>query len=95
VKGLDRDFAPAGSALDLHNRVERDEPGDLIIALRLPGEAGMFSAHSRYLKVRERCDRRGASVRRLAATSECRDGRRQSASTDTMRVFLRRRQRLQ
>src|SRR3981189_1330617 len=30
------------------------EPGDLIIALRLPGEARRFSAHSRYLKVRER-----------------------------------------
>jgi xanthine dehydrogenase YagS FAD-binding subunit len=36
---------------------ERDsalEPGDLIVALRLPGEAGTFSAHARYLKVRER-----------------------------------------
>jgi xanthine dehydrogenase YagS FAD-binding subunit len=36
---------------------ERDsvlEPGDLIVALRLPGEARAFSAHARYLKVRER-----------------------------------------
>ncbi|MGO4721910.1 MULTISPECIES: FAD binding domain-containing protein [unclassified Inquilinus] len=30
------------------------QPGDLIVALRLPAEAAAFSAHSRYLKVRER-----------------------------------------
>ncbi len=30
------------------------EPGDLIVALRLPGEARTFSPHARYLKVRER-----------------------------------------
>jgi xanthine dehydrogenase YagS FAD-binding subunit len=30
------------------------EPSDLIVALRLPSEAGSFSAHARYLKVRER-----------------------------------------
>jgi xanthine dehydrogenase YagS FAD-binding subunit len=30
------------------------EPGDLIVALRLPGEARAFGAHARYLKVRER-----------------------------------------
>jgi xanthine dehydrogenase YagS FAD-binding subunit len=30
------------------------EPGDLIVALRLPAEARTFSAHARYLKVRER-----------------------------------------
>src|ERR1700719_3795170 len=30
------------------------EPGDLIVALRLPGEARAFSAHQRYLKVWER-----------------------------------------
>ena len=30
------------------------EPGDLIVALRLPGEARDFAAHARYLKVRER-----------------------------------------
>src|ERR1700686_5292950 len=30
------------------------EPGDLILAVRLPGEARTFSAHARYLKVRER-----------------------------------------
>jgi xanthine dehydrogenase YagS FAD-binding subunit len=36
---------------------ERDsvlEPGDLIVALRLPKQAKGFSAHARYLKVRER-----------------------------------------
>jgi xanthine dehydrogenase YagS FAD-binding subunit len=36
---------------------ERDsmlEPGDLIVAVRLPASAGRFAAHSRYLKVRER-----------------------------------------
>jgi xanthine dehydrogenase YagS FAD-binding subunit len=30
------------------------EPGDLIVALRLPGDARAFSVHARYLKVRER-----------------------------------------
>jgi xanthine dehydrogenase YagS FAD-binding subunit len=30
------------------------EPGDLIVALRLPGEARALAAHARYLKVRER-----------------------------------------
>lgn len=30
------------------------EPGELIVAVRLPGEAASFSAHTRYLKVRER-----------------------------------------
>jgi xanthine dehydrogenase YagS FAD-binding subunit len=30
------------------------DPGDLIVALRLPAEARAFSAHARYLKVRER-----------------------------------------
>jgi xanthine dehydrogenase YagS FAD-binding subunit len=36
---------------------ERDsvlEPGELVVAVRLPAEAPAFSAHSRYLKVRER-----------------------------------------
>jgi xanthine dehydrogenase YagS FAD-binding subunit len=39
---------------DTPERESALEPGDLIVALRLPGEAGMFSAHARYLKVRER-----------------------------------------
>src|SRR6201996_299376 len=30
------------------------EPGDLIVALRLPADAVAFAAHARYLKVRER-----------------------------------------
>jgi xanthine dehydrogenase YagS FAD-binding subunit len=30
------------------------EPGELIVAVRLPAEAAAFSAHARYLKVRER-----------------------------------------
>jgi xanthine dehydrogenase YagS FAD-binding subunit len=30
------------------------EPGDLIVALRLPADAPAFAAHARYLKVRER-----------------------------------------
>jgi xanthine dehydrogenase YagS FAD-binding subunit len=30
------------------------EPGDLIVALRLPAEAAAFAAHSRYVKLRER-----------------------------------------
>jgi xanthine dehydrogenase YagS FAD-binding subunit len=36
---------------------ERDsvlEPGELIVAIRLPAEAARFSAHARYIKVRER-----------------------------------------
>jgi xanthine dehydrogenase YagS FAD-binding subunit len=39
------------------NSPEREsvlEPGDLIVAIRLPAEARGFSAHARYLKVRER-----------------------------------------
>jgi xanthine dehydrogenase YagS FAD-binding subunit len=30
------------------------EPGDLIVAIRLPAEAAAFAAHARYIKVRER-----------------------------------------
>jgi len=46
------------------------EPGDLIVALRLPGDARAFSGHQRYLKVRtnflclrHRFGRRGAADR--------------------------------
>src|SRR5271156_1743416 len=49
---------------------ERDsalEPGDLIVALRLPGEAWDFSAHARYLKVRERTSYAFAVVSAAAA----------------------------
>jgi xanthine dehydrogenase YagS FAD-binding subunit len=43
------------------------EPGDLIIALRLPAEARAFSAHTRYLKVRERTSYAFAIVSAAAA----------------------------
>src|SRR5580704_13976503 len=43
------------------------EPGDLIVALRLPGEGSAFSAHQRYLKVRERTSFAFAIVSAAAA----------------------------
>lgn len=43
------------------------EPGDLIVALRVPGEARAFSAHQRYLKVRERTSYAFAMVSAAAA----------------------------
>jgi xanthine dehydrogenase YagS FAD-binding subunit len=43
------------------------EPGDLIVALRLPGEAHAFSGHARYLKVRERTSYAFAVVSAAAA----------------------------
>jgi xanthine dehydrogenase YagS FAD-binding subunit len=43
------------------------EPGDLIVALRLPREAETFSAHARYLKVRERTSFAFAVVSAAAA----------------------------
>jgi xanthine dehydrogenase YagS FAD-binding subunit len=43
------------------------EPGDLIVALRLPAEARAFSAHTRYLKVRERTSFAFALVSAAAA----------------------------
>ena len=43
------------------------EPGDLIIALRLPPDAGGFAAHARYLKVRERTSYAFAVVSAAAA----------------------------
>jgi xanthine dehydrogenase YagS FAD-binding subunit len=49
---------------------ERDsvlEPGDLIVALRLPGDAPAFAAHARYLKVRERTSFAFAVVAAAAA----------------------------
>src|SRR5205085_1666515 len=39
---------------DAPERESELQPGDLIVALRLPAEARAFSAHARYLKVRER-----------------------------------------
>jgi xanthine dehydrogenase YagS FAD-binding subunit len=43
------------------------DPGDLIVALRLPGEARGFSAHARYVKVRERTSYAFAVVSAAAA----------------------------
>src|SRR5260221_4259281 len=39
---------------DTPERESALEPGDLIVALRLPGEASTFAANARYLKVLER-----------------------------------------
>lgn len=49
---------------------ERDntlEPGDLIVAVRLPAEAAGFAAHARYLKLRERTSYAFAVVSAAAA----------------------------
>ncbi len=62
-------------ALDAFHRLPGDtpkresvlEPGDLIVALRLPTEARGFSAHARYLKVRERTSFAFAVVSAAAA----------------------------
>src|SRR4051812_6812398 len=62
-------------ALDALHRLpgdtpERDsvlEPGELIVALRLPPEAAKFSAQSRYLKLRERTSYAFAIVSAAAA----------------------------
>jgi xanthine dehydrogenase YagS FAD-binding subunit len=43
------------------------EPGDLIVAVRLPAEAAAFAAHGRYLKVRERTSYAFAVVSAAAA----------------------------
>lgn len=43
------------------------EPGDLIVALRLPAEARTFAPHARYLKVRERTSYAFAVVSAAAA----------------------------
>ncbi len=52
---------------DTPERESALEPGDLIVALRLPVEAGTFSAHARYLKVRERTSYAFAVVSAAAA----------------------------
>ena len=43
------------------------EPGEMIVAVRLPAEAAHFAAHSRYLKVRERTSYAFAVVSAAAA----------------------------
>jgi xanthine dehydrogenase YagS FAD-binding subunit len=55
---------------------ERDsalEPGDLIVAVRLPGDTRAFSAHARYLKLRERTSYAFAVVS-VAAALRIEDG---------------------
>jgi xanthine dehydrogenase YagS FAD-binding subunit len=52
---------------DTPERESALEPGDLIVALRLPREAAAFSAHARYLKVRERTSYAFAVVSAAAA----------------------------
>jgi xanthine dehydrogenase YagS FAD-binding subunit len=43
------------------------EPGELIVAVRLPAEAAKFAAHARYLKIRERTSYAFAVVSAAAA----------------------------
>jgi xanthine dehydrogenase YagS FAD-binding subunit len=54
------------------------EPGELIVALRLPAEAAAFSDHARYLKLRERTSFAFAVVS-AAATLRLQDGSIQEA----------------
>ena len=61
--------------LDMFHRLPGDaperesmlEPGELIVAVRLPAEAARFAAHARYLKVRERTSYAFAVVSAAAA----------------------------
>ncbi len=43
------------------------EPGEMIVAVRLPAEAALFAAHARYLKVRDRTSYAFAVVSAAAA----------------------------
>ena len=43
------------------------EPGEMIVAVRLPPEAAGFAAHARYLKIRERTSYAFAVVSAAAA----------------------------
>ena len=52
---------------DAPNRESVLDPGELIVAVRLPAEAAAFSAHARYLKVRERTSYAFAVVSAAAA----------------------------
>lgn len=52
---------------DHPEKVTALEPGDLILAIRLPAEARDFAAHARYLKVRERTSFAFALVSAAAA----------------------------
>jgi xanthine dehydrogenase YagS FAD-binding subunit len=53
-----------GDAPDHENMLE---PGEMIVAVRLPAEAARFAAHARYLKVRERMSYAFAVVSAAAA----------------------------
>jgi xanthine dehydrogenase YagS FAD-binding subunit len=53
-----------GSTPELESTLK---PGDLIVAIRLPGEAAAFSGHARYLKLRERTSYAFAVVSAAAA----------------------------
>ncbi len=52
---------------DTPERESALEPGELIVAVRLPAEAARFAAHARYLKVRERTSYAFAVVSAAAA----------------------------
>src|SRR5262245_57901529 len=52
---------------DAPERESMLEPGDMIVAVRLPAKATRFAAHSRYLKVRERTSYAFAVVSAAAA----------------------------
>jgi xanthine dehydrogenase YagS FAD-binding subunit len=52
---------------DTPERESALEPGDLIVALRLPAEAARFAGHARYLKLRERTSFAFAVVSAAAA----------------------------
>ncbi len=52
---------------DTPQRESALEPGDLIVAVRLPAEAAGFAAHARYLKVRDRTSYAFAVVAAAAA----------------------------
>ena len=52
---------------DAPERENMLEPGEMIVALRLPAEAAHFAAHARYLKVRERTSYAFAVVSAAAA----------------------------
>jgi xanthine dehydrogenase YagS FAD-binding subunit len=52
---------------DTPDRENALEPGELIVAVRLPAQAAQFAAHARYLKVRERTSYAFAVVSAAAA----------------------------
>ena len=52
---------------DAPDRESMLEPGEMIVAVRLPAEAAKFAAHARYLKVRERTSYAFAVVSAAAA----------------------------